>query len=237
MQRMQRLSTVVALLIVAAGAADAQGRGRGRGREGQAPGEVANDERQRRMQDEQRRDVDYRRHLDEQIAAQRQQEAALQAQRRVAQYRAQQEYYAQLARQQAELRAQRDYSREAYISAPHTFRYHIGGVYHETNQFGVDVLHDAVNDGCQQGYRAGVADRLDHWRPDYSRSPAYIEATYGYAGRYIDQSDHSYYFRQGFQRCYNDGYYSRTQYGTSANGGYSLLAGVLAGILGLTAIR
>jgi hypothetical protein len=82
-----------------------------------------------------------------------------------------------------------------------------------------------------------VADRVDHWRPNYSRSPAYIEATYGYAGSYIDQSDYSYYFRQGFQRCYDDGYYNRFQYGTNTNGTYSILGNVLAGILQLTTIR
>jgi Rad3-related DNA helicase len=147
MQRTQMLSTAVAFLMVAAGAVDAQGRGRGRGREGQAPGEVANDERQRRILEEQRRVADYRHHLDEQLRSHQQQEAALRAQRRMAQYRAQQEYYVQLARQQQQLRAERDFAREAYVTAPHIYRYHVAGVYRETNQFGVNVLHDAVNDG------------------------------------------------------------------------------------------
>jgi hypothetical protein len=46
-----------------------------------------------------------------------------------------------------------------------------------------------------------------------------------------------YYFRQGFQRGYNDGYYNRQQYGTNTNGSYSILGNILNGILGLTRIR
>ena len=94
-----------------------------------------------------------------------------------------------------------------------------------------------MRDGYRQGYRAGEADRLDHWKPDYARSPAYIEATYGYTGSYLDRSDYSYYFREGFRRGYTDGYYSRLQYGSGSNGTYSILANVLAGILQLTTIH
>jgi hypothetical protein len=195
---------------------------------------VAPDERARRIADEQRRAADYRRHLDDEVRAQQQREAELQTQRRVAQIQAQREYAAQLARQRAQLQAQRDYEREAYVTAPHVYRYRVGQAYQETNQYGADLLRQAVNDGYQQGYRAGAADRADHWRPDYTRSPAYVEATYGYNGSYVDQSDYSYYFRQGFQRGYNDGYANHFQYGSNAN---TILANVLNGILSLTRIR
>jgi hypothetical protein len=231
---------IIAVIFLAATAATGQsqgrGRGRGRGREGEPP-PVAAEEQQRRIQDEQRRAADYQRHLDEQVRAEQQRQAELQTQRRAAQLRAQQDYAAQLARQQAQLRAQRDYARDAYISTPHIYRYRIGGAYRETNQYGADLLRQAVNDGYRQGYRAGEADRLDHWKADYARSPAYIEATYGYAGGYVDRSDYSYYFREGFRRGYTDGYYSRLQYGSGSNGTNSILANVLAGILQLTTIH
>src|SRR5437016_1223566 len=93
--------------------------------------------------------------IDEQIAAQQQRQAQLQTDRRLAQLRAQQEYAAQLARQQAQIRAQRDYARDAYVSAPHIYRYRMSGAYRETNQFGADLLRQSVNDGYRQGYRAG----------------------------------------------------------------------------------
>ena len=230
------VSVATIFLIATSVTAHAQnGRGRGRGDEPHPP--VAAEEQQRRIADEQRRTADYRRHLDEQARAAQQEAAQLQAQKRAAQYRAQQEYAAELARQQAEVRKERDYAREAYISTPHTYRFRVNGATRETNQFGVDALRQAVNLGYREGYRSGQADRQDHWKANYTNSPAYREATYGYTGSYVDQSDYSYYFREGFRRGYDDGYRSRQQYGSNANGNYSILSNVLSGILQLTTIH
>lgn len=91
--------------------------------------------------------------------------------------------------------------------------------------------------GYDQGYRAGQADRQDGWRSSYQTEPAYLDANYGYLGNYVAQSDYNYYFRQGFQRGYQDGYAARLQYGTNANGTVAILASVLAAILGLVTIR
>ena len=52
---------------------------------------------------------------------------------------------------------------------------------------------------------------------------AYQDANYGYNGYYVDQDDYNYYFREGFRRGYEDGYYSRYQYGSYSNGNYSML--------------
>jgi len=221
------LVTTTALAGVAQAQGD-QGRGRGRGQEQHAQ------DRDQRIKDEQRRTDDYRRHLDEQARVAQQQAAQLQQARRMSQYRAQQEYAAQLERQREQLRAERRFDNEPYVIAAPTYRYEFDGTYHETNQYGVDALRQAINYGYQQGYRAGAADREDHWRFDYQNSPEYREATFGYAGSYVDLTDYSYYFRQGFRRGYEDGYYSRFQYGSSAT---SILANVLSGILRLTAIR
>ncbi len=118
-----------------------------------------------------------------------------------------------------------------------TYRYQFNGAYHETNQYGVDLLRQAVNYGYRRGYRAGAADREDHWRFDYQNSPEYREGTFGYTGSYVDLDDYSYYFRQGFRRGYQDGYYSRSRYGNSLNGTASILGNVIAGILNLRPIR
>lgn len=237
MQRTAVLVTSVLFLTVAGSAAHAQqGRGRGRGREGEPP-PVPAEEQQRRVQDEQRRVADYRQHLDDVARAEKQREASLQNSRRVAQLRAQQEYAAELAHRQAALRTERDYAHEAYVTTPHVYQYHVSGASRETNQFGIDALRQAIRYGYQQGYRAGEADRLDHWHSDYASSPAYLDATYGYGGSYVDQADYSYYFRQGFQRGYTDGFSHKLQYGTASNGTYSILANVLGGILQLTTIH
>jgi hypothetical protein len=94
-----------------------------------------------------------------------------------------------------------------------------------------------VRYGYEQGWKAGRADRADGWRSDYRKSYAYQDANYGYSGAYVAQSDYNYYFRQGFQRGYEDGYASRNQYGTVVNGSPSILSTILSGILGLTTIR
>ena len=194
-------------------------------------------EQQRRIQEEQHRTNDYRQHVDAQVRATQQQAAQLQAAKRIEQARVAQDYQARLAQQQARVRVERNYTTEPYITTPHSYRYRIGTTYRETNQYGADVLRQAVNYGYQDGYRAGQADRADHWRSDYANSPAYREATYGYTGAYVDQTDYSFYFRQGFQRGYQDGYNARMQYGSLQNGSASILANVLTGILGLTTLR
>ena len=70
---------------------------------------------------------------------------------------------------------------------------------------------DALNLGYQEGYRAAQADRQDQWRYDYRNSYAYQDANYGY----------------------DDGYYSRSQYGTRRNGNLELVVALLDQILRL----
>ena len=100
-----------------------------------------------------------------------------------------------------------------------------------------DVLRQAVNNGYSQGYQEGEADRADGLRADYRRSFAYSDANYGYTGAYVPESDYNYYFRQGFQRGYDDGYAHQSRYGTYLNGTGSGLANILNSILGLTTIH
>ncbi|HEY5061568.1 MAG TPA: hypothetical protein VII52_08545 [Gemmatimonadaceae bacterium] len=217
----------------------AQGRGRGDDkRQPQAPKPVPAQEQQRRVQQEQQRSTQYRQQLPQQVQRVQQQTSQLQQQNRAAQYRTQQEYAARLQQQQQQqLQAQRDYSRDPYVTTPHNYRYRINGTYRQTNQYGVDVLKQAVNNGYIEGVRAGQADRQDRHRSNYADAPAYRDANYGYSGNYVDRSDYNYYFRQGFQKGYVDGYNSRNQYGSYSNGTGSILGNLLTSILGLQSIR
>ena len=187
-----------------------------------------------RAQAEQQRATQYRPRLDQQVRLGQQRSAQLQQQKHLAQYRAQQQYLAQLRTQQLRLQTARNYSNDPYVRAAPMYRYAYSGYNRETNQYGADLLRQAVNDGYQEGVRFGQADRQDGLSPNFQNNYAYQDANYGYAGNYVDQSDYNYYFRQGFQRGYNDGYYSRSQYG---NGSSSILANLLTTILGLTSLR
>jgi hypothetical protein len=144
---------------------------------------------------------------------------------------------AQLEERERLARASRSYDRDRDDRVGYVYRYNLGGRYHETNQYGVDVLRQALNQGYQQGFRAGLIDRRDGAPADFRRAFDFENGEYGYTGSYVPQSDYSYYFREGFQRGYDDGYWNRSQYGTFYNGNASILGNIVAGILGLTMIR
>lgn len=156
----------------------------------------------------------------------------------MSQYRFQQQYFQREREQQLAFQNQSyDYNSDPYFYTAPSYRYYRGGSYYEINRYGADQLRQAVNSGYQEGYYAGRADRQDHWRYDYRSSYAYQDANYGYSGYYVDSTDYNYYFRQGFQRGYRDGYFSRDQYGRYDNGNYSILGSVLVSILDLQNLR
>jgi hypothetical protein len=227
------------------GTAQAQGRGRGDPRheekdkdkdkdKDQRP--VPQQEQQRRLEEQRRRDIEYQQMLNNQLRISQEQAARLQQEKRAAQYAAQQQYLANLRQQQQRLQTTRNYDRDPHFTAPVRYRYRAGGYYHETTQYGADVLRQAVNYGYQQGYQAGRADRQDRWPANYSKSYAYQDANYGYTGAYVPQTDYNLYFREGFRRGYDDGYTTRSQYGTVANGSPSILSNILSAILGFTSV-
>ena len=221
------------------GAADAQRRDREQARAGQARAEEMENQRRMAQAVEQQRDQ------------QRDQQRELQMRERELQTR-QREQAAELerARQLEERNRLIEAQRRAEVSRVYVpdrdfrpgydyryYRYRIGGVYRETNQYGVGVLRQAVNLGYQRGYEAGLRDLRDRVQPDYRIAFDYENGNYGYTPDYIPESDYSYYFREGFQRGYDDAYFGRTRYGTFYNGSASILGDVLTGILGLTLIR
>lgn len=95
------------------------------------------------------------------------------------------------------------------------------------------MLRNAIQNGYEEGYRAGLADRQDGWGYDYRESYGYQDAMFGYDGYYVGMSEYQHYFREGFRRGYEDGYYSRYNYGRSYNGKYTILGAVLGAIIDL----
>ncbi|GAB3726129.1 hypothetical protein GCM10028862_01050 [Luteimonas pelagia] len=179
----------------------------------------------------------YHRHLEHQQSLARLRAEQLQRARRLAQYRYQQDYYERLRRQQSLLASrQYDYWSDPYYYTPANYRYQRGGTYYSTNRYGADLLREAIRHGYREGIRAGRADRMDGWRPDYRNSWAYMDANYGYNGYYVSRFDYNHYFREGFRRGYDDGYYGRSRYGRHQQGQYSILEAILAVVLGLQQI-
>ncbi|HNV83893.1 MAG TPA: hypothetical protein PLF92_05345 [Arenimonas sp.] len=187
---------------------------------------------------QQQRVTQYRQNVAQRQNASRQHGMQLQQQKRMAQYNYQQQYYERMRQQQIRYQNERyDYNNDPYFYTASSYRYNRGGRYYETNQYGASILRQALNYGYQEGMRAGRADQQDHWRYSYRDSYIYEDANYGYNGYYVQQDDYNYYFRQGFQRGYEDGYYGRRKYGRNNNGSDSLLSAVLITVLGLQSIR
>ena len=199
---------------------------------------------QQLIEQQQQRIAQYRQHLDQQQQQQQrqavqQQTAMLREQNRASQYRFQEEYLERMRQQQVRLDNDRDhdYNRDPYFYTAPTYRYNRSGSYYETNQYGADLLRRSVNYGYEEGFHTGEADRQDRWRSDYRDSYAYQDANYGYTGYYVDQDEYNYYFRQGFSRGYEDGFSSRSQYGSYSNGSYSVLGAILGQILNFQSLR
>jgi hypothetical protein len=202
-------------------------------------GRLSQQHQQQLIEQHQLRMTQYRQHVDqdERLAPRRIEQ--LQQQNRMAQYRFQQQYSERMRQQNVRLQndSNHDYYGDPFFYTAASYRYNRGGIYYETNQYGANVLRRAVNYGYSEGFRAGVADRVDGWRFRFQDSYAYQDANYGYIGYYVDQDAYNYYFREGFRRGYDDGYRRRYQYGRFDNGTPRILEGILGGILILQALR
>jgi len=116
-----------------------------------------------------------------------------------------------------------------YYAAP-IYRYSYGGSYYTINEYGAGLLREGVNAGYSEGFQAGQADRQDGYAFNPEDSFAYQDASFGYAG-YVEQGEYGYYFREGFRRGYEDGFYARYQYGAYNGGRYIISTSILNGIL------
>jgi len=199
---------------------------------------ISREQQQQRIHQQQQEVTQYRRYLEHQESLARRQAEDLRRENRIAHYRYQEEYLEHLREQQRRLRHERfDYDRDPYFYAAPIYRYRRDGRYYEINRYGANVLRQALNAGYAQGFRAGQADRRDHWRAAYRDSYAYRDASYGYRGYYISRSEYSYYFREGFRRGYEDGYHSRYRYGRYANDHYFMSDHILSKILNFEPIH
>lgn len=116
------------------------------------------------------------------------------------------------------------------------YRVRRGNSYYNTDYRGAQLLQEAVNNGYRQGYEQGVQDRQSRRRLNYRGNSIYRSGSYGYQN-YVTSSQYRYYFQQGFQRGYDDGFNSTTRYGYVENGSRNILGSILNAILNITEQR
>ena len=124
-----------------------------------------------------------------------------------------------------------------YYARPGQYRYGYGGHWYTTSNYGAELLRMAVQNGYREGLRAGNADRYDRWPGGFRDSFAWRDGAYGYGPGYVSRADYTYYFRQGFERGYDDGYYGRMRYGRHVSGEAIIIDAVLGSILNLRLLR
>jgi flagellar biosynthesis/type III secretory pathway protein FliH len=112
------------------------------------------------------------------------------------------------------------------------YRIYRNGSYYQTDYRGAELLRQAVNEGYRQGYRQGQLDRRYGRNSGYYGSTIYRSGTYGYR-TYVDRNQYQYYFQQGFERGYQDGFNSQTRYGYYSGGRWNILANILGSILNI----
>ena len=205
---------------------------------------VSEQEQQQRIQKQEQQLALYRKNIALREELAERDEQILRQQKRIQHLRFQEQYEERLRAQRAQLSQTRyDYRNDPYYYTAPNYRYQRDGRYYQTNQYGMKKLEKALQAGYNEGFKAGRADREDHWRYDYRSAFAYKDANYGYDGRYIDQDEYNHYFREGFQRGYEDGYYDRQKYGRKKdkddgniiegiNDEWLIAGGVVAAIIG-----
>jgi hypothetical protein len=127
-------------------------------------------------------------------------------------------------------------NRYSYTYNPGTtgyYRIYSNGSYYNTDYRGYEMLRSAVNSGYQQGYYEGQRDRSQGKRFDYTDEDSYRYGNYGY-NSYVDSGQYQYYFRQGFSRGYQDGYYSTSRYGYRTGSTAYILGSILDTIVNLS---
>jgi hypothetical protein len=201
--------------------------------------------REEHARQEDQRQRDYQRSYDQRMRDSQRENERLQAQNREAQLRAQREYEDNVRRQREEFdrqRADRDRDRDrdrddrgrAYGYAPN-YSYRIGRSVRMTDRYGAELLQHAVSDGYEQGFEFGLADRRDGRGFGPHHTYGWRDGMYGYGGRYIDRGDYQYYFREGFDRGYEDAFYGSHRYGSIGSNGKAFILGTVLGtILGFS---
>lgn len=129
---------------------------------------------------------------------------------------------------------QKEYEKAQKRAAKQYYRVYRGGSdrYYQTDYRGAELLRRAVNEGYRQGYNAGRTEARYRRNDDYRDDRYYRSGTYGYQ-TYVDRDQYQYYFREGYERGYYDGYNNESRYGYRSGGTWNILGSILGSILNI----
>ncbi len=96
------------------------------------------------------------------------------------------------------------------------YRVRYGGSYYTIDSRGAEALRKAVREGYREGFQAGRDARYNRYRGNWRNNGMYRSGDMGY-NSYVGRDQYQYYFRQGFQKGYEDGYYGRNRYGRNSS--------------------
>jgi hypothetical protein len=185
-------------------------------------------DRRQQQQLQQRRWSQYNQRWQNWQSIQRQRQLELERQRRRAYIRYQQRYWERIRQDRLRLQQARYYD-----NLINDYRYNRNGNYYYTSQYGAQMLQQAVERGYEEGFYAGRADREDGWGYSPQGSYGYQDASFGYDSYHVSMDEYNYYFREGFRRGYEDGYYGRNSYGRNNNGTYNILGAIIGAIINI----
>lgn len=120
------------------------------------------------------------------------------------------------------------------------YRVQRGSSWYNTDNRGAELLRNAVTEGYRQGFIAGRSNMNSNRRVSWTNSNVYRTGTMGYQNG-VDRGQYQHYFREGFQRGYQDGSNRRYendrtgsfQYGSYDNGQPSILSTILNEVLNI----
>ena len=121
------------------------------------------------------------------------------------------------------------------IQAADRYRVYRNGGWYNTDRRGTELLRRAIEEGYRQGFATARRDRNRRLsQMNWGGSSIYRSGQYGWQS-HVDRSLYQHYFRQGFERGYQDGFNSggHLRYGsyTGGNGIATILGSILESIL------
>lgn len=127
-------------------------------------------------------------------------------------------------------KADRDERKTADYDRGDRFRVYRGDHYFVTNGRGADLLRHAITEGYRQGHAEGTVANQAGERLDWTRSDVYKNGSYGYQDL-VDRGQYKYYFREGFELGFQDGYNRRSDYGFNDRGKLKVMVSVVNDLL------